>query len=166
MYSQIVALHERGQLDKVSNLLLSKLNGLLAADTISDGSQKECTKPIHNLMDALQSCKRLGWVRDKGGHVVADSVAIAQALAQHWSKVTTHVDDCAAFFGKLKMPPNFAVMPRALFRPLSKAPVADALAKMNSGSFLGQNGIPATGYITFHLFSIPLTMNISQLLSR
>ena len=108
-YSQLVALHERDQTDKVGNLLLSKLKGLLAGDTITDVSQKERT---HKLMDELQSRKRLGWVRNKGGQVLADPVAIAQALEQHWAEVTTHglatVEDCAAFLRKLKLPPKFS----------------------------------------------------------
>ena len=120
-----MALHERDKIDKVGNLLLSKLKGLLAGDTITYVSQKERTKQIHKLMDELQSRKRLGWVRNKGGQVLADPVAIAQALEQHWAKVTTPglatVEDCAVFFRKLKLPPNFSVMAGALFRPLSEA---------------------------------------------
>ena len=79
-YSQLVTLHERDQADKVGNLLLSKLKGLLAGDTFSDVSLKERTKQIHKSMDELQSRKRLGWVRNKGGQVLADPTAIAQDL--------------------------------------------------------------------------------------
>ena len=75
-----MALHEQ-----VGNLLLSKLKGLLAGDTITDVSQKEPTKQIHKLMDERWSRKRLGGVRNKGGQVLADPVAIAQALEQHWT---------------------------------------------------------------------------------
>ena len=51
--------------------------------------KKERTKQIHKLMDELQSRKRLGWVRNKGGQVLADPIAIAQALEQQWAEVTT-----------------------------------------------------------------------------
>ena len=160
-YSQLVGLHERDRSDKVGNLLLSKLKGLPAGDSITDVSQKERTKQIHKLMDELQPRKQLGWVRDKGGQVLADPVAIAQALEQHWSEVTTQglatVEDCAAFLKlQLKLPPNFSVMARALFRPLSEALVADALDRLTSGSSPGQDGMPSMVYNTFHTFFIPL----------
>ena len=165
-YSQLVALHERDETDKVGNLLLSKLKGLLYGDTITDVFQKERTKQIHKLMDELQSRKRLGWVCNKGGQGLADPIAMAQAQEQHWAEVTTPgpatVDDCAAFVRKLKLPPNFSVMARALFRPLSEALVADALDRLNPGSSRGHDGMSSGMYSTFHSFFIPLMMEIAQ----
>ena len=150
----------------MDNLLLSKLEGLLAGDTITDVSQKERTQQIHKLMDELQSRKRLGWVRNKGGQVLANPVAIAQALEQRWAEVTTlglaTVDDCAAFLRKLKLPPIFSVMARALFRPLWEALVVDALDRLNSRSSPRQDGMPSAVYTTFHSFFIPLMMEISH----
>ena len=150
----------------MGNLLLSKLKGLLAVDTITDVSQKERTKQIQKLMDEVQSCKRLGWVRNKGGQVLADPVAIAQALEQHWAEVTTPglapVEDCAAFLRKLKLPHNFCVMARTLCRPVSEALVADALDRLNSGSSPRQDTLPARVYCTFHSFFIPPMMEISH----
>ena len=140
--------------------------GLLAGDTITDVSQKERTKQIHKLMDELQSRKRLGWVRNKGGQVLADPIAIAQALEQHWAEVTTPglaiVDDCAAFLRKLKLPPNFSVVARALFRPLSEALVVDALDRLNPGSSPGPDGMSSGMYSTFHSVFVPLMMDIAQ----
>ena len=69
------------------------------------------------------------------------------------------MEDCAAFLRKLKLPPNFSVMARALFTPLSEALVADALDRSNP---LGHDGMPSGMYSTFHSFFIPLMMEISH----
>ena len=130
-YSQLVALHERDHSDKVGNLLLSKLKGLLAGESSCPTSQKDKTcQKKKKLMNELQARKRLGWVRNNGGHVLSDPLSIARALEQHWTEVTTpglaSVEDCMAFLRKLNLPPNFSVMARGLFRPLSESLVAEA----------------------------------------
>ena len=161
-----MAFHQRDQSDKVGNLLLSKLKGLLAGDTNSNVSQKDRTRQIHKLMNELQLRKRLGWVRDNGGQVLADPVAVAQALEQHWTEVTSpglaSVDDCMAFLHRLKLPPNFSVMAQALFWPLIEPLVADALDRLHSSSSPGNDGMNAKMYNTFNSFFIPLMMDISQ----
>ena len=85
----------------------------------------------NKLMNELQARKRLGWVRNNGGHVLYDPLSIAQALEQHWTEVTAlglaSVEDCMAFLRKLNLSPNFSFMARGLFRPLSETMVAEAL---------------------------------------
>ena len=69
--------------------LLAKSNRLLGGDTACHICQQECTQQISKLMCELQARKHLRWVNEKEGQVLAHPLAIAQALEQHWSEVTT-----------------------------------------------------------------------------
>ena len=117
---------------------------------------------INKLMRELQARKRLGWVKNKGGQVLTDPVAIAQALEEHRAEVTSpglySLEDCMAFLRKLKLPSNFAIMARALFRPLSESLVAEVLDRLHCSSSPGFDGI----YKAFREFFQPLIFETAQ----
>ena len=117
-------------------------------------------------MRALQARKRPGWVKNKGGEVLTDPVAMAQALEEHWADFTSlglsSLEDCMAFLRKLKQPSNFAIMSRAPFRPLFESLGAEALDRLHCSSSPGFDGISADIYTTDWEFFQPLMFEIAQ----
>ena len=136
--------------------LLEQLEGLLAGEAPSCVTQAQRTKQINKLMTELQARKRLGWVKSKRGHLLADPLAIASALEQHWSGVTrpglSSSEECHRYLDRLKLPPNLSVMVRALFRPLTPALVSEALDRLHNSSSPGEDGVGAGFYKYFGEF--------------
>ena len=159
-----MSIHEKDESDKVGTTLLEQLKGLLAGEAPSCVTQAQRTKQINKLMTELQARKRLGWVKSKTGQLPSDPLAIASALEQHWSGVTRpglgSSEECRRYLDQLKLPPNFSVMARALFRPLTPALVSEALDRLHNSSSPGEDGVGAGFYKCFREFFEPLMFQL------
>ena len=166
-YLALVALHKADESEKVGTMLLENLKGVLAGEALSNTSQKDRSSQINKLMRQLQACNRLGWVQSNTGQVLTEPVAIASALEEHWTSVTAPgfatVSDCHKFLSKLPLPPNFSIMARALFRPLSSSLRTEALDRVHASSSPDEDGIGAELYKTFRSFFEPLMLQICNM---
>ena len=165
-YSALVSIYEKDESDKVGTTLLEQLKGL-AGEAPSCVTQAQRTKQINKLMTELQARKRLGWVKSKTGQLLSDPLVIASALEQHWSGVTrpglSTSEECHRYLDRLKLPPNFSVMARALFRLLTPALVSEALDRLHNSSSPGEDGVGAGFYKYFREFFEPLMFQLCDI---
>ena len=64
--------------------MLAQLKGVLAGEEFSPCNVKDEQRQINKLMTELQLRRRLGWVKNQGGKILNNAVAIAEALLEHW----------------------------------------------------------------------------------
>uniref|UniRef100_A0A7S4CZ67 Uncharacterized protein n=1 Tax=Eutreptiella gymnastica TaxID=73025 RepID=A0A7S4CZ67_9EUGL len=160
----LVSLYEQDSSDKVGDSLIATLKGILVGQDTSSESQGQRVEQINKLLTELQFHNVLGWVEDRGA-VLAQPIQMAEALCSHWTGVTQpkgdSLDNCRRYLQTLGLPPNFGVMARALFRPLTPELVQESLKRLSSYSSLGEDGVPASVFHKFSKFYEPLMLQVA-----